>query len=301
MLPIRSSTAPPNLFSVWGSSATDVFVVGDKASIFHYDGETWRKETSTATADLFSVWGTGPDQVFACGGGGTILRRSGSVWTKEPVPLKATLRAIRGGMSGANVYAVGIDATVLRRNARGVWSIMPAETQESLSGLWISEGGDQGVAVGNLGTVLRLRGDRWQRERITGLVSALHAVWGSALNDLYIVGLDGTVEHSRGGPWSAIDGAPQVFLRDVFGTSAGDVYIVGWGGTIARTDGVTAEPYPNVAAGYRLESAWATQLDPATEPGPDGGVVARTRVYAVGVSGVVLVGPRAEVLPLPRR
>jgi hypothetical protein len=303
-----TATTPPNLFSVWGSSASDVFVVGARASIFHYDGETWSKETSTATADLHSVWGSAPDQVFACGTGGTILRRTGAgtgagtgaSWIKEAVPVRTTLLAIRGSATSADLYASGNEATILHRNARGVWSKMPVESQENLSGLWVSSGGDQGVAVGNLGTILRLRGDRWNRERVAGLLQALHAVWGPSPDELYIVGLEGTVRRSRGGPWSPIEGAPQVYLRDIYGTSEGDVYMVGWGGTIAHTDGMRVEPYPDLGGGYRLESVWGTTLDPPTETGPDGGVVPHTRFYIAGVSGTLLVGPRRSDLP-PRR
>ena len=38
----NSAPQPPGLGGVWGSSATDVFAVGE--TILHYDGNTWRAQ-----------------------------------------------------------------------------------------------------------------------------------------------------------------------------------------------------------------------------------------------------------------
>src|SRR5947208_8668265 len=59
-----------NLFGVWGSSATDVFVVGESGTILHYDGVGWIKQASGTTARLRDVWGTGPTNVYVAGDSG---------------------------------------------------------------------------------------------------------------------------------------------------------------------------------------------------------------------------------------
>ena len=52
---------------VWGTSATDVFVVGSYGTVARYDGNAWREETSGTTATLYGVWGTSSSDVFAVG------------------------------------------------------------------------------------------------------------------------------------------------------------------------------------------------------------------------------------------
>jgi hypothetical protein len=41
-----------DLSAVWGSSATDVFAVGDAGTIFHYDGSTWSPMASGTSQDF---------------------------------------------------------------------------------------------------------------------------------------------------------------------------------------------------------------------------------------------------------
>jgi hypothetical protein len=62
---------PPviGLWDVWGTSASDVYAVGDDA-ILHYDGKSWTKVSDQGGSD---VWGSSPTDVFVVGSGGTIL------------------------------------------------------------------------------------------------------------------------------------------------------------------------------------------------------------------------------------
>jgi len=79
-----------NLNSVWGTSGTDVFAVGDDGVILHYDGKTWtetsgRTRTQTglrATADLYNIYGFSEKQIYAVGRYGTIRYYDGADWKK---------------------------------------------------------------------------------------------------------------------------------------------------------------------------------------------------------------------------
>jgi photosystem II stability/assembly factor-like uncharacterized protein len=63
-----------DLVCVWGSSSTDVYVVGTVGTILHSgNGTNWVPQASNTIARLNTVWGTGPGDVFAAGDGGTIL------------------------------------------------------------------------------------------------------------------------------------------------------------------------------------------------------------------------------------
>ena len=64
------------LLGVWGSSSSDVFVVGSAGTILHYDGNVWTTMTSGTTGIIGSVWGSSPSDVFAVGNNGLILHYS---------------------------------------------------------------------------------------------------------------------------------------------------------------------------------------------------------------------------------
>jgi hypothetical protein len=57
------------LVGVWGSSSSDVFVVGNEGTILHYNGSAWGPMTSGITTDLYGVWGSSSSDVFAVGYG----------------------------------------------------------------------------------------------------------------------------------------------------------------------------------------------------------------------------------------
>ena len=64
------------LHNVWGSSPSDVFVVGYEGVIQHYDGKNWTTVLAGITS-LSAVWGSSSSDVFAVGEYGAILHYSG--------------------------------------------------------------------------------------------------------------------------------------------------------------------------------------------------------------------------------
>ncbi len=75
----KTLTSTDVLYGVWGSSASDVYVVGDWGDVFHYNGIKWSKIscTSALTADtLFDIWGNSAFDIFAVGDDGAILHYS---------------------------------------------------------------------------------------------------------------------------------------------------------------------------------------------------------------------------------
>jgi hypothetical protein len=64
------------LHSVWGTSASDVWAVGNAGTILHYDGTSWSSVSSGTLQAMNSVWGTSSSNVWAVGQSGTILHGS---------------------------------------------------------------------------------------------------------------------------------------------------------------------------------------------------------------------------------
>jgi len=101
------------LRGIWGSSASDVWTVGDKGTIRHIGAgaSQWDVVASPTTETLHAVWGSAPNDAWAVGESGTILHWDGAVWTPSlaafPVNRKKPhLYAVWG--SGPNdVWIVG--------------------------------------------------------------------------------------------------------------------------------------------------------------------------------------------------
>jgi hypothetical protein len=151
--------APPlagALFKVWGSSASDVFVVGQAGTILHYDGKTWAPMQSGADprVTLFTVAGRAANDVYAVGGQGTsvALHYDGTSWAPiAGAPLDAT-----SGLTGVSVDAATGDLAL----------------------------------VGFGGAKLRRHGGTWVDDSTMEPLQDLHAAWLDGADDLFVVGGD---------------------------------------------------------------------------------------------------------------
>ncbi|HEY6922608.1 MAG TPA: hypothetical protein VI653_04000 [Steroidobacteraceae bacterium] len=123
-----------NLWDLWGSSATDVWAVGDFGTILHYQGTRWESALDSVSYFFRGVWGSGPRD-GASGYGRAMWGASSSrIWAVE-----------RTGTS-----APGMGAIWQYDGAR--WTVAARDTV-NLSGIWASSGSDAWV-VGDGGTIL---------------------------------------------------------------------------------------------------------------------------------------------------
>lgn len=65
--------------SIWGSSASDVWMAGGPNSLYHYDGTSW-DTTSRLAAQIYSLGGTSATDVWA-GGDKVVYHWNGSTWS----------------------------------------------------------------------------------------------------------------------------------------------------------------------------------------------------------------------------
>jgi hypothetical protein len=120
-----------------------------------------------------------------------------------------------------------------------------------------SPGNGVAYIAGAFGVILKTtdRGATWTK-LTSGTSNDIEAIWGSGPNDIYAVGLKGTVLHSTNGTtWTSM-GLGAAALYDVWGTSATDVYIVGSGvayhggsGGFSAVGGINAQQVVNCVWG----------------------------------------------------
>lgn len=277
---IQSPAPGKSLYGVWGSSASDVFAVGEGGTIIHYDGTSWSQMPGATTQKLYGVWGSAGDDVFASGADGTIIHYDGASWTTmesgTKVPLNGgvwgsgkndvfvsgeggiilhydgeswqpmtsgTTVSLGGGIwgtSGTDVLCAG--AAVLHYDG-ATWSSVPAVTAKFLSGIWGSSAHDI-FAVGAGGTILHYDNASWTA-MTSGSSGWLDGVWGSSASDVFAVGYDnknGVILHYDGTAWSSMKSNTAYSLYGVWGTSAGNVFVVGERATILHYDGNPSPP-----------------------------------------------------------
>ena len=211
------------LKGVWGSSATDVFAVGESGMILHYDGVEWIKMKSPTTEHLYGVWGSSGTNVFAVGASGTILHYNGLNWSDD-VESGTTegLRAIWG--TGINdIYSVGDSGTILQYDGVS-WSAMENNSSAWLLGIWGTS--DANIyAVGGFydgvggwfsldawegGAILHYDGTAWNEIK-NDIENRLFSIWGSSESDIYTVGSQATILHYREGT-----GGEECFFENLY-------------------------------------------------------------------------------------
>ena len=140
------ATAPPvgdaggtgAWYKVSGSAADDVWLVGQRGTIAHWDGAAYRREdlssAGVTSEGLFTVSGRARDDVYAVGGTtahGLVLHFDGAAWSLAPgldvsrLPLLTGVDQVPEG----DVTITGLAGAKLRKDAAG-WhddsSVAPA-------------------------------------------------------------------------------------------------------------------------------------------------------------------------------
>ncbi|MFO0623582.1 MAG: hypothetical protein U0745_19475 [Polyangia bacterium] len=172
------------LSGLWGSSASDLWAVGDAGTALHYDGQNWSLVPATTTKNLNGVFAPGQGQAVVVGDGGTILRWNGSAFASESSGTTNNLNSVWGTAS-SNVYAVGDVGTIVRNSGNG-WLPMLSSTTNNLYRIHGS-GADNIWTVGQSGTVRSFSGSVWNTVMGPGTMS-LADVWTSSANDVWAVG-----------------------------------------------------------------------------------------------------------------
>jgi hypothetical protein len=244
--PDNASLIEGDIVSVWGTSATDVYVGMDLGgSVYHLTAGVPVTAYLTATSLVGGGWGSDAHDVFAAGASAWLAKQglasSGGLshssgddqWTSVA---SGTFDAVWGS-SANDVYAVGPAGVFHSKGAGGAAFVPEPTAGTDLVSVWGSGAGDVYVTgTSALGTILHSAGDgNWsQAYSEPGLEP--WAVWGSGPGDVYtVLSPDDTstrtahVVHLTGGSWTTevVDWGPTKLVA-LWGSGAGDVYVGGW-------------------------------------------------------------------------
>jgi hypothetical protein len=253
------------LYGVWGTSATNVYAVGQTGQIIHYDGDgdddgvsdtRWDAPMVTPAAfDLYAIWGAGASNIYAVGQGGTVLNFGGANWTdlSVVVPGGADIYGV-WGTSSSDVFITDVTGIVCH-GVGPAWVLQWTLAGNAFRGIWGSASDDVFTVDVTAGRIYHFNGAAWDITPMGTAAFGLTNIWGSSASDVYAIGLNGTVVHYDGSNWSPVTGISpgSIQLTGIWGSSASDIFIVGLGGTILHYDGTA---WSDMASGT-LENLWS--------------------------------------------
>ncbi len=137
------------LREIWGSSASDIFAVGNGGAGLHFNGASWSTMTTGASFDLLGVWGSSAYDVFAVGAFGTMRHygpppppSSPTVTTQSATLVEETTATLHGtvtndgGESCVYRFEYGTSTGVYDHDTGWTGSLSTSDDfSESLSGL----------------------------------------------------------------------------------------------------------------------------------------------------------------------
>jgi hypothetical protein len=212
------------LWGIWGSSAGNVFAVGEQGTILHFNGTKWSQEPSGITQVLRAVGGSA-SHVFAVGYGAKLLHRvAKGVWKgwTPGIGVGNALMGISGKVPGTTpggtwaYYAVGVNSFVYHDGAASTTFSDVAGWKSSCwsANNWQAVWGAPAPVVNKPEVVLVGQGGAVQRffrassgaapscTQETVGTADLQAVDARDTDDIWIVGDAGGVHQRKGGLWS---------------------------------------------------------------------------------------------------
>lgn len=199
-----------DLHNVWGTAANNVWAVGERGVILHWNGTDWAGVPSPTTAALYGLHGSGPADVWAVGAGGVTVHFDGQSWREVLLPVPTT---------GKSLIAV--------------WSLGPTDA-------W---------AVGTEGLVVRWNGSGWSAPAIMEFGSPLNrrlmGIWGFAPDDVWVIG-EGVLLQWDGRAWKITRApeAPVGYATSIFARGRNDVWLTdgySYEGALTHWNGTTWE------------------------------------------------------------
>lgn len=222
---------------IWADSNSDLWVVGDDGVSHSTDGSTWAKPSTSAPSYLNGVWGTTASNVYVILNGKVLASRdgAGATWNLLASDGKAYNNAISG--SASDVYVVGLEGEIQHTGDGQSFGVQQAasSSNQSLYGVWAM--GTEAYVVGAGGTIEHTTnsGSTWSTVTVTvtnngtTVSPQLRSVWGSSSTDVWAVGTEGAVLHYDGTAWTPAGPIviPAPDFISIWGSDASHVYILG--------------------------------------------------------------------------
>ena len=229
---------PIDPIAAWGSSPTDLWVVGASGAYARYDGSTWTRSSLAiaASRNLTAIWGSSSADVYVIGGSLVFHSSDGSTWA-QVAALSATDTATAVYGNGlTDVYVMGHDTLqhpILSHWDGTAWTPLSVDTAANhilFRSLYV-HGAD--VWLAGLGGTAHYASGVWQV--FADPFAAMISVHGTDPSNVWAVGFSATNVSARILRWDPVhlnwivDQSPQLSLVipfDVWTSGPNDVWMI---------------------------------------------------------------------------
>ncbi|OJY18407.1 MAG: hypothetical protein BGO98_32215 [Myxococcales bacterium 68-20] len=277
-----------------GRSPSDVWALGARGAVAHFDGTSWSRAETGATESFRAVWLRETSEIALASLDAIYSRNAGLDGPDGGVPSA-------GGWLRTNPAATAPEMAGRPENVSSVWASPSAEWLWGTSTLadWIEGIKENGlwrarIAPGTQTLEVAPALPRHACE-LMGCVQML-SIHGSSADDLWAVGVRGAAFHITGAQSetptiTAFDSQTWAGLDGVWAASATDVWAVGGAGTIRRYTGgaVSLDVVDGVPTTEDLHGVWGTSSsdvwavgDAATVLHYDGATWSRVEIRGLG-------------------
>ena len=271
-----------NLNAVHASAdGSALLLAGDAGTIYRRQKDGWKLENTKASVNLRAIHAINAGLAWAAGDQGTALKLSGGAWTTTSLPQAGdrALRSLTAAPTG-RLFAAG-DKSYLAGTKAGLWEATLANDSQNrdLYGVW-ALGEKDAWAIGKGGALLRLSGEKWLLDAISGtmLLRNFLALWGHTAAGTkpfaLAVGEAGSAVRfdSTSSKWVDLRAETTSDLVAAVAMADGAVVACGSGGAVLRASDPTA-PFYDLAA-----PVTAADLHDCVAAGED--------LWAVGANGL---------------
>lgn len=185
---VTAATGLDGLTSLWASSQSDLWAVGDDAIVAHGDGETW---TGTIAGSPFmsSIWGSGPADVYALGTF-DLIHNDGTGWSTVTLDSGAGDGQV-WGTSASDVWVMTDSFELSHFDGAGWQTVATDDFVGDLAAVW-GPAPDDLWAAGGAGSIAHYDGESWDEvahQKIGApYLRQFVAIHGTSSTDVWVVG-----------------------------------------------------------------------------------------------------------------
>ena len=267
---LMTSNTAYALQSIWGTSASDVYVVGydqsamttQKSVILHYDGISWSVKKTVSNCRFSKVTGSSASNIFAAGLG-CAYRSNGASWWGAGLPFPGWSATMDDGLESVEGLTVMSDTDIFAIGTEIDWYCVPDPDSSN-------------PCFRENQVALKFDGQEWSRTVIGALAVDYDGypayppipfadMWGSDGSSVYLPGntaftigsafgkhylwrYNGTSFANMNSGWPQDQSLDFSEMTSVWGSSADNVYAVGAYGLIVHYQGPLVGAPTSVAA-----------------------------------------------------
>jgi len=237
---------------LWVSPSGKLFAATIPAGVIAtYPGAAWVDDSLGAGVSVERVSVRSSNEAVALTNGDVVNRWNGLVWTNDS-NTPGSGRDIWIDPSDGDTYLL-TDAGLWRRPRLGGWPGTAEPSSPSGQTLYARTATDMWILADAQQTQLR----HWDGAQVTCTTCVaphqISALWGSAADNVFAVGLEGMILRWNGSAWAPMTSGTTVSLNAIWGSGPNDVYTAGNGGTVLHFDGTSWNPV-SVVAGLTFTS-----------------------------------------------